>query len=94
MQGTSWKNKFLINPNAGNRKSCNKQRNLCASLLRKEKKTIFCEPQWNRITCNKTFWQTVEPFFFDKHRERVTLVEKDDLGSEKENGADSFNNFF
>ena len=63
MQGTSWKNKFLINPNAGNRKSCNEQSNLCASLLRKEKKTIFCESQWNRITGNKTFWQTVEPFF-------------------------------
>ena len=41
MQRTRFRNKFLINPTDHNKLIYNKQRNFCASLLRKENKNIL-----------------------------------------------------
>ena len=41
MQRARYRNKFLKNPAEEKKLLCNKRRNLCASLLRKEKKEYF-----------------------------------------------------
>ena len=42
MQRTPFRNKFLKNPNDLNKVLCNKKRNYCVSLLRKDRKRILC----------------------------------------------------
>ena len=52
----------------------NKQRNWCASLLRKEKKKYFANLNEKDITDNKNFWQTIKPFLSEKlNREKKLL---------------------
>lgn len=41
IQRTRYRNKFLKNPAEEKKLLCNKRRNFCASLLRKEKKEYF-----------------------------------------------------
>ena len=70
MKRTRLRNRFLKNLNPENKKSYNKQRHLCASLSREEKRQYFANLNENRIT-DKTFWQTVKLFFSNnfKHGE-------------------------
>ena len=60
------------------RKAYNKQRNLCVSLIRREKKNFFNNISTRDITDNKTFWKTVKPLFTDKMqaKSKITLIEK------------------
>lgn len=68
MKRTRLRNRFLKNLNPENKKSYNKQRHLCASLLREEKRQYFANLNENRITDNTTFWQTVKLFFSNKFK--------------------------
>ena len=61
------RNKFLKTKTDANRKANNKQRNYCASLFRREKKSFFNNLDTKKIVDNKRFWQTVKPFFSDKN---------------------------
>ena len=56
MQRKKFKNKFLKDTSAENKLSYNKQRNWCASLLRKEKKKYFANLNEKDITDNQKFW--------------------------------------
>ena len=56
MQRTKFRNKFLKDTSAENKLSYNKQRNWCASLLRKEKKKYFANLNEKDITDNQKFW--------------------------------------
>ena len=38
-----------------------RQKNFCASLLRKEKKQYFAKLNEKNTTDNRTFWETVKP---------------------------------
>ena len=69
--------KFLNTKSDIDRKAHNKQRNLCVSLIRSEKKN-FSNINTCDITDNKTFWKTVKPFFTDqiKTKCKITLIEK------------------
>ena len=65
------RNKFLNTKSDIDRRAYNKQRNLCVSLIRSEKKNFFSNINTNDITYNKTIWKTVEPFFTDKKKQNL-----------------------
>ena len=96
MQRTKLRNKFLKDPTEDNKISYTKQRNWCVSLLRKEKKEYFANLNEKDIIDNKNFWQTVKPFLSEKlkSREKITLVEKEELVSSESDVAQRFNQFF
>ena len=56
----------------------NKQRNLCESLIRQEKKNFLNNISTCDITNNKTFWKTVKLLFADlvKTKSKVKPFEK------------------
>ena len=96
MQRTKLRNILLKDPTEHNKISYTKQRNWCVSLLRKEKKEYFANLNEKDIIDNKKFWQTVKPFFSEKlkSREKITLVEKEELVSSESDVAQRFNQFF
>ena len=109
MKKSRLRNKFLNTKSDIDRKAYNKQRNLCVSLIRSEKKNFFSNINTSDITDNKTFWKTVKPFFTDKikTKPKITLIEKkivsqegqEEIVSEKiitedQAVAEVFNKFF
>ena len=72
------RNKFLNTKSDIDRKAYNKQRNLCVSLIRLEKKNFFNNIITRGIIGNKTFWKTVKPFFTDEiqTKSKIILIEK------------------
>ena len=78
MKKSRLRNKFLNTKTDIDRKTYNKQRNLCVSLVRREKKNFFNNISTRDITDNKTFWETVKPLFTDKvqTRSKITPIEK------------------
>ena len=63
MNRSRLKNKFLKHSSEENRLAYNKQRNLCTSILRKEKRNYFETLDTSKVTDNKTFWKTIKPMF-------------------------------
>ena len=109
MKRSRLRNKVLNTKSDIDRKAYNKQRNLCVSLIRSEKKNFFSNINTSDITDNKTFWKTVKPFFTDKikTKPKITLIEKkivsqegqEEIVSEKiitedQAVAEVFNKFF
>ena len=70
--------KFLNTKSDIDRNAYNKQRNLCVSSIRREKKNFFNNISTRDITDNKTFWKTVKPLFTDKiqRKSKTALIEK------------------
>ena len=64
--------------------------------MRKEKKEYFANLNEKDIIDNKKFWHTVKPFLSQKlkSREKITLVEKEELVSSESDVAQRFNLFF
>ena len=79
-----------------NKRKYSKQRNYCASLLKKTKKNYYSNLNEKKITDNKTFWKTVKPFLSDKtpSDEKITLIEKDKIIKTDPKTANILNNFF
>ena len=79
------RNKFLNTKSDIDRKAYayNKQRNLCVTLIRDEKKN-FNKINTTTITDSKTFWKTLKPFFTDKikTKSKITLIEKKNSSQE------------
>ena len=103
------RNKFLNTKSDIDRKAYNKQRNLCVSLIRLEKKNFFNNIITRGIIVNKTFWKTIKPFFTDEiqTKSKITLIEENvvsEVGqeqivsekviSEDQAVAEVFNKFF
>ena len=84
MKRSRLRNKFLNTKSDIDRKAYNKQRNLCVSLIRSEKKNFFSNNNTSEITDNKTFWKTVKPFFTDKikTKSKITLIGKNIVSQE------------
>ena len=63
------------------RKAYNKERNLCVSFIKSEKKNFFSNIKTSDITENETFWKTVKSFFTDKIKikHKITLFKKNYL---------------
>ena len=53
---------------------CNKQRNLCVSILRKKKMGYFGNLNNKIVTDNRNIWKTISPFFSEKafHNKKIT----------------------
>ena len=85
MKRSSLRNKFLNTKSDINRKAYNKQRNICATLIRQKKKNFYSKLNILIIN-NKTFWKKVKTFFTDKilTKSKMTLIEKELLPSEEE----------
>ena len=96
MQKTRFRNKLLKNPNDQNKLLYNKQRNYCVSLLRKKKKEYSARLNEKDITDNRKFWHTVKPFLSDKvkSREAIILVDNENIKSNENEMANTFNDFF
>ena len=76
MKRSQLRNKFLNTKSDIDRKAYNKQRNLCVSLIRREKKNFFNNISACDITDNETFWKTVKPLFTDniQAKSKMTLI--------------------
>ena len=60
------KNQYNKNPTELNKSNYKKQRNLCVSLLTKEKKKYYNNLDLKIFNDNKNFWQHIKPLFFLK----------------------------
>ena len=85
MKRSRLRNKFLHSKSDIDRKAYNKQRNICVTLIRQEKKNFYSNLNMRDVTDNKMFWKKVRPLFTDKiqTKSKITLIEKNVL---KENG--------
>ena len=66
------------------------------SLTRKSKRDYYNNLDNKNVTDNKLFWKTVKPFFSDKGpmRQKITLIEKDEILGNNKDIFEIFNNFF
>ena len=85
-------NDFLKDRNDAFQSVYKKQWNLCVTLLRKAKKTVFLEFR----TDNKKLWKPVKPLFSDKitAKEIVNLTKNRITLSSDIDIADTFNDYF
>ena len=85
MKRSHLRNKFLHSKSDIDRKAYNKQRNICVTLIRQEKKNFYSNLNMRHVADNKMFWKKVRPLFTDKiqTKSKITLIEKKVL---KENG--------
>ena len=96
MKRTRLQNQFLKNRTDKNKSRYTKQRNYCVSLLRKTKTPYYSNLDEKNVTDSKAFWKTVNPFLSDKitSKEKITLIEKNEIVSNDENTAQVLNTFF
>ena len=98
MTRTRLRNKFLKDRSEENKKKYSKQRNYCASLLRKSKSTFFGNLNEKNINDNKTFdhRKTIKPFLSDKVRvtNKMTLIDNEEIVMGDYNTAKVLNTFF
>ena len=88
MKRSRLRNKFLNTKSDTYRKTCNKQRNLCTSLIRGEKKNFFSNSNTSDIADNKTFRKTVKLYFTGKIKTKfeITLFKKKIVSQEDQEG--------
>ena len=74
----------------------NKQRNLCVTTLRKNKRDYFGNLNKKIVTDNKKFWKIISRLFSEKafHRECITLKESNKTITNNAELAETFNTFF
>ena len=96
MPRSKLRNKFLNSRSNKDREAYKKQRSLCVSLLRQNKKDYFETLNMKSVTGNKMFWKTVAPFFSNKSKasNKVTLSENEKLITNDQKSAEVFNNYF
>ena len=70
--------------------------NFCSKLYKKERKTFYSQLDIKNITDNKLFWKTMKPFLTEKctYASKISLVHNDNVISDDQELADTFNNFF
>ena len=73
-----------------------KQKNYCNRLRKRTRKNYYDNLDLRKITDNNKFWDTLCPLFSDKGgiREKIVLVENNEIISGKEEVAEIFNNYF
>ena len=83
MKRSHRRNRFLNTKSDIDRKVYNKQRNLCVSLIRSEKKKYFSNINTSDITDSKPFWKTESHFLLIKTKSKITQVGEEEIVSEK-----------
>ena len=88
MHRTRLKNRYHKFPTEKNKTLYKKHRNLCVSLLKKEKKNIFED--------DKKIWRAVKPLFSEKAKLKtnITLIETAKIITNKKEVAEILNTFF
>ena len=73
-----------------------KQKNYCNRLRKRTRKNYYDNLDLRKITDNNKFWDTLCPLFSDKGgiREKIVLVENNEIISGKKEVAEIFNNYF
>ena len=96
IDGTIIRHKFLKSRSIEDRKAYNKQRNYCASLIRKIKKDYYNNLDYKKIIDNKSFWKYIKPLLSEKNARsnKITLVEDNSILENNDKIAETFNNFF
>ena len=94
MKRSQLKNKYNKKRNYENWSLYKKQRNYC--LQRKTKKAYFEKLNIKEIGDNKTFWETVRPYFSDKDNKssKITLVENNIVIADEKRVAELMNKYF
>ena len=74
----------------------NYERNICVSLIRKSKRSYFENLNVKLIKDNKKFCENVSPLFSNKvkSKERVTLIENENIISNDKKVAETLHKFF
>ena len=95
-QRSKLRNLYLKVRSDENRIRYKKQRNICASLLRKAKRKHFEDLSIADVTDNKRFWKRVKPLSGNKIKgnPNIALVESNDLITDEKSLAETFNNYF
>ena len=60
-------------------KKCKKQKNYCSRLYKKECKKFFSNLDLSEICDNKTFQKTIQHFFLEKPKKKITFVDEDEV---------------
>ena len=96
MNRSKLRNKFLKTRNEESKRRFNRQRNLCVSLLRKNKRLFSRKLNHRVVTDNRKFWETVGPLFSEKafHKESITLINNNKTISNNEEPVETFNKHF
>ena len=78
MKRSCLRHTFLNTKSDIGRKAYYKEHDLCASLIKSEKKNFVSIINTSDIADKKTFWKTVKPFFTDKikTKSKITLLDK------------------
>ena len=90
------RNRYNKTPSHENLVAYKKHRNFCVKLCRITKRNYYNNIKLNKITDNKSFWNTIKPLFSDKQTvsQQITLIEGDDIIYKDKEVADKMNNFF
>ena len=79
-----------------NKAAFKRQKNYCNRLYKRERRDHYNKLDLKNITDNIKFWDTMKPLFSDKGgvREKIVLVENDEIISDSLHVAEKFNNYF
>ena len=93
MKRTKLGNNYLKNKCDANRKAYNGQRNLCVSFVRKAKLDYYNRFNHKKVSDNKTFWKTVNPFLTDigVNHDRILLAEENETISDNDEISEKLN---
>ena len=96
MRRTQLQTKFYKSKDNNDLKAFKKQRNYVSRLCKKQRKKFYNNIDLKLFTDNKKFWKNVNPLFSDKctTQSNITLVENDQIVTDDEQLANTFNDFF
>ena len=96
MKRSKLRNKYLRERTNEAKSLYNKQRNLCMSILRKNKRDYFGNLNNKIVTDNRKFWKTISPLFSEGtfRRECIILKESNKTITNNAELAETFNTFF
>ena len=96
MKRARLRNVYLKKRTEATKAAYNYQRNICVSLLRKSKRSYFENLNVKLVRDNKKFWKNVAPLFSNKikSKERITLIENENIISSDKKVAETFHEFF
>ena len=94
MKRTRLRNAYVKKRTEATKAAYNYQRNICVSLLRKSKS--YFENLNVKLVRDKKFWKNFKPFFSNKikSKERITLIENENIISSDKKVAETFHKFF
>ena len=97
MKRSQLENKYISNSTVKNTNKYKKHKTFCSKLYKKERKKFYFQLDIKNITDNKLFWKTrMKPSLSEKctYASKISLIHNDNVISDDQELADTFNNFF